>query len=98
MALSAFGNTLLVSNTCAVALSVCIDVRNCGCPSYAMIWRIEMAVFTLMERAPNSASAADDMTAQIICKILRTAPLLKGIPSFLAMNIFSRVTARFWFR
>ncbi len=44
-------------------------------------------MFALMKRAPNSASAADDMTAQIICKILRTASLLKGMLSFLAMNM-----------
>jgi hypothetical protein len=50
-------------------------------------WRIEMAVFVLMNRAPNSASTMDDMTAQIICEILRTAPLLKGMLSFPAMNM-----------
>jgi hypothetical protein len=46
-----------------------------------------MAVFASMNRAPNSASSVDDMTAQIICEILRTAPLLKGILSFPAMNM-----------
>jgi hypothetical protein len=40
-----------------------------------------------MNRAPNSASATDDMTPQIICKILRTVPLLKSMSSFLAMNM-----------
>jgi hypothetical protein len=87
MALSAFGNVLLVSSTCAVALSVCIGVHGYGCPSFTSIWRIEMAVFTLMKRAPNSASTTDDMTAQIICKILRKVPLLKGMSSFVAMNM-----------
>jgi hypothetical protein len=87
MALSAFGNILLVSMACTVALLVCIGVRGCGGPSLASVWRVETAVFALMKRAPISASAADDMTAQIICKILRTAPLLKGISSFPAMNM-----------
>jgi hypothetical protein len=87
MALSAFGNILLVSSACAVALLVCISVRGCGRQSSVSIWRIETAVFTLMKRAPNSASAADDMTAQIICKILRMVPLLKGMSSFPAMNM-----------
>ena len=66
MALSAFGWILLVSSACAVALSVCIGVRGCGCPSSIRVCRIATAVFALMNRAPNSASAADDMTARII--------------------------------
>ncbi len=87
MAFSAFGNILLVSSACTVALLVCIGVLGCGWPSSTSVWRIETAVFALMNRAPSSASAVDDMTAQIICKILRTAPLLKGMSSFLAMNM-----------
>ncbi len=87
MALSAFGNILLMSSACAVALLVCIGVRGCGWPSSMSVWCIETAVFALMKRAPNSASAADDMTAQIICEILRMAPLLKGMSSFPAMNM-----------
>ncbi len=63
MAFSAFGNILLVSSACAVALSVCIGVRGCGWPSSVSIWRIETAVFALMNKAPKSASAVDDMTA-----------------------------------
>ena len=88
MALSAFGRILLVSSTCAIALSVCIGVRGCGCPSLMSVCRIEMAVFALMNRAPSSASAADDMTARIIWEMLRTAPLLMGILSFPAMNMW----------
>ena len=79
MALSAFGKILLVSSACAVALSVCIGVRGCGCPSSMSVFHIEMAVFALMNRAPSSASATDDMTARIICEVLRTTPLLMGI-------------------
>jgi hypothetical protein len=30
MALSAFGNILLVSSACAVTLLVCIGIRGCG--------------------------------------------------------------------
>jgi hypothetical protein len=87
MVLSAFGNFLLMSSACVIALPVYIGVRGCGLPSSASIWRIKTAVFVLMKRAPNSASTADDMTAWIICKILRTAPLLKGMSSFHAMNM-----------
>ena len=88
MALSAFGKILLVSSACAVALSVCIGVRGCGCPSSINVVRIETAVFALIKRAPSSASAADDITARIICEMLRTAPLLMGISSFPAMNMW----------
>ena len=87
MALSAFGRILLVSSACAVALSVCIGVWGCGCPSSVSVCRIEMAIFALMKRAPSSASAADDMTARIIWEMLRTAPLLMGILSCPAMNM-----------
>ncbi len=81
MALTAFGNILLVSSACAVALLVCIGVRGCGWLSSMSVWRVKTAVFALMNRAPNSVSAADDMTAQIICNTLRKAPLLKGMLS-----------------
>ncbi len=47
-----------------------------------------MAVFAFMNRVPSSASAMDDMKARIICEMLRTAPLLMGILSFLAMNMW----------
>jgi hypothetical protein len=67
---------------------ICIGVHGCVWLSSTSIWRIETAVFVLMKRAPNLASAADDMTAQIICKILRTTQLLKGMLSFPAMNMF----------
>ena len=63
MALSALGKILLVSIACAVALSVCIRVRGCGRPSLMRVCHMEMVVFALMNRALNSASAADDMTA-----------------------------------
>ena len=48
MALSAFGRILFVSSACAVALSVCMGVRGCGCPSSISVFRIETAVFALM--------------------------------------------------
>ncbi len=88
MALGAFGKMLLVSSTCAVALFVCIGVCGCGCPSSICVCRIETAIFALINRAPSSASTADDMTAQIICKMLRTAPLLMGISSFPPMSMW----------
>jgi hypothetical protein len=87
MAVSAFGNILLVSSACAIALSVFIVLRGCGWPSSVRVWCIKTTVFTLMNRAPNSVSAADDMTAQIICKMMRKSPLLKGMSSFPAMNM-----------
>ena len=88
MALSAFGRILFVSSACAVALSVCIGVCGCGCPSSISVCCIETAVFSLINRAPSSASAGDDMTARIICEMLRIAPLFMGISSFPAMNMW----------
>ncbi len=48
---------------------------------------MERAVFALIKRAPSSASAADDMTARIICEMLRTAPLFVGKSSLPAINM-----------
>ncbi len=48
---------------------------------------MDTAVLALMNSAPNSASAADDITAFMICEIFNTAPLLVGISSEPAMNM-----------
>ena len=88
MAFSAFGRILLVSSVCAVELSVCIGVRVWGWPNSSSVVRMDMAVFALMNNAPSSASAADDMTDLIICDMLRTAPLFIGISSSPAMNMW----------
>ncbi len=87
IALNALSIILLVSRTCAVLLSVCIGVGGWGWLSSLSVWRMEMAVFALMKRAPSSASAADDMTARIICEMLRTAPLFVGMLSAPAINM-----------
>ncbi len=88
MALSAFGRILLVSSACTVELSVCIGVHVCGWPNSLSIVRMETAVFALMNNVPSFASAADDMTDFIICKMLRTALLFIGISSSPAMNMW----------
>ena len=41
-----------------------------------------------MNSAPSLASAADDITALIICNVLSTAPLLMGMSSLPAMNMW----------
>ncbi len=43
--------------------------------------------FALMKREPSYASAADDMTARIICEMLRMAPLFVGMSSLPAINM-----------
>ena len=88
MAFSAFGRILLVNSACAVELSVCIGVCVWGWPDSSSVVRMDTAVFVLMNNAPSSASAADDMTDLIICDMLRTAPLFIGISSSPAMNMW----------
>ena len=56
--------------------------------------RIETAVFALIKRGASSASVADDMTARIICKMLRTAPLFVGMVSLPAINMCLPVQLR----
>ena len=87
MAFSAFGRILLVSSACAVELSVCIGVRVWGWPNSSSVVRMDTAVFVLMNNAPSSASAADDMSDLIICDMLRTALIFIGISSSPAMNM-----------
>ncbi len=87
IAFNAFGIILLVSRSFVVLLPVCIGVGGWGWPSSLCMWRIETTVFALMKRAPSSASVADDMTAHIICEILRTAQLFVGMSSLPAINM-----------
>jgi hypothetical protein len=87
MAFNALGRILLVSSAW-VELSVWMGVRGCGCSISSSVCRMDMAVLALMNSAPNSASAADDITAIIICEIYNTPPLLMGISSKPAMNMW----------
>ncbi len=88
MALSTLGRILLVSSACAVELLVCIGLCVCGWPNSLSVVCMETAVFALMNSVASSASAADDITDFITCKMLRTAPLLIRISLFPAMNIW----------
>ena len=71
-----FGCTLLLTTPLAVELSVCIGVGGCGCPISANMFLMCTASLALMKSAPNSASAAEDITALIICATLCMLPLL----------------------
>ncbi len=77
-----------MSSACAVELSVSIGVRVCEWPNSLSVVHMEMLVFALMNNSPSSASAADDMTDFIICKVLRAAPLFIGIFLSPAMNMW----------
>ena len=59
-----------------VELSVWMCVGSCGCLISASVAQIATACFALMKRAPNSASAVDDMMALITFAMLWIAPLL----------------------
>ena len=69
---------LLVTTLSAVVLSVCIGVGGCLWPMVSNAWRAGIASLQLMKRYPNSASAAEDMTAFMICEMVRTGPLFGG--------------------
>ena len=66
---------LFVTNPSAVVLSVCIGVGRCLWPIVSNAWRAGIASLQLMKRDPNYASAAEDMTAFMICEMVRTDPL-----------------------
>ncbi len=88
MAFNALGRILLVSSACAVELSVWMGVCGCGCPNSSNVRRIDTAVLALMNSVPSSASAADDITVLIICEMFNTAPLLMGISSMPAIDMW----------
>jgi hypothetical protein len=88
MAFNAFGRILLVSSTCAVELSVWMGVRGCARPNSSNVRCIDTAVLAFMNSAPSLVSVADDITVLIICKIFYTAPLLMGISSVPAINMW----------
>ena len=50
------------------------------------VWQAGTASLQLMQRVHTSASAADDMTALIICAVVRKAPLLGGFAVLLDMK------------
>ena len=66
---------LLVTTPSAVVLSFCIGVGGCLWPIVYNEWRAGIASMQLTKRDPNSASAAEDMTAFMICEMVRTDPL-----------------------
>ena len=83
--LVALGMIMLLSTPCDVELSVCIGV---ACTISTSVVRICTAVFALMNSAPNSASAANDITDLITCETFNNAPLLRGVSSLPAMKKF----------
>ncbi len=86
--LQCLGHNFLVSSAWAVELLVCMGVQVCGCPISLRVHRMETAILALMNSAPSLASAADDITALIICNMLSTALLLMGMSSLPAMNMW----------
>ena len=69
---------LLVTNPCAVVLSVCIGVGGCLCPISLRAWRAGMASRRFMKSALSLASAAEDMTDLMILATVETHLLVVG--------------------
>ena len=69
---------LLVMTPSAIVLSVCIGVGGSLWPIVSNSWRAGIVSLQLMNRAPNSDSAAEDMTAFMIFEMVRTDPLFGG--------------------
>jgi hypothetical protein len=65
-----------------------MGVRGCGCPNSLSVCHMDTTVLALMNSTPSSASAADDITALIIFEMFNTAPLLMGISSVPAINMW----------
>ena len=79
---------LLATTPSEVVLSVCIGVGGCLWHIVSNAWRSGIAFLQLMKRDPNSASAAEDMTAFMICEMARTDPLFGGTDELSDMKKF----------
>ena len=77
-----FFRTLLFTTPNAVVLSIWIGVGGCLCPISSSNCRCGMASCELIKSAASSASAADDITARMICEVVCIAPLFVGNSSF----------------
>ena len=69
---------MLLITPAAVVLSVWMGVMDCFHPIYTNVRRIGISSFAVIYNAPNSASAADDMTNFIICAIVNMGPFHFG--------------------
>ena len=69
---------LLVTTPRTVFLLVCFGVGGCLWHIFSYAYCAGIASMQLMKRAPNSASAAEDMTDFMICEMVRTDPFFGG--------------------
>ena len=72
------GWILLLATPTAVLLSICMGVLGCLWPISSRVFLAGTASLALMNIAPSSASAADDMTDLMMWAMFSTAPLLGG--------------------
>ena len=83
IALVLLGWMFLLATPTAVLLSTCMGVWGCLCLISSRVVRTGIASRALMNIAPTSASAAEDITALISWAMVSTAPLFGGYSSWL---------------
>ena len=81
----AFGKIVLVMMPITVELSVWIGVGGCGCPISANVAQMTTVCLALINRAPNSALATNDMTALMTFAMLWIVLLLRALLLALAL-------------
>ena len=84
--LLALATILLLMRTSAVLLYVWMGVRGCGWPRSSSVLRIGTSVLVFKNNAPSYASAADDITLQMIVDRSRTAQLFGVFICHLIVN------------
>ena len=77
---------IVLTTPSTVVLLVCIGVGGCLCPISSSACCADMDYLQFLYRAPSSASAAEDITALIICAVVRIAPLFGGSGESLGMK------------
>ena len=86
-----------VTTPSAVVLFFSVGVDSYLWPISSSAWRSGVASWQLMKRATSSASAAEYMTALIICTMVMTAPLFDGMADLLDMKKFPPALLRGFF-
>ena len=73
------GKMILLVTPTSVELSYWMGVLGCGHPILMSAWRSWTISLAMVKRPASSDSEADDMAFLIICAIVRTGPLWRGI-------------------
>ena len=90
------GMMVLLVNPTAVELSHWMGVLGCVHPISMNAWHSGTISLAIVKRPDSSALEADDMMFLIICAIVRTGPLWRGIGTSSESMMWAPARMRAW--